>query len=593
MMYKLRSEYQLPAHHATLDHIRHSLEPAFHSQSVGAGKSINICFLAKHVIDKGGKCLVIARQGELIEQLSADYFDIGGKCSVYSASLNKKSTYYPCVMGTEGTIQRELDGVFKAQPYNVLLIDECHHIDWQDVMQNEPESQYGKIIKHFKTLNPKLRIIGYTGSPFRSSDSIKGDFWKEQLSDVGTYELVNLGYLVPPVFGFGDDDHQYDLSEFKKTDEHSDYSSKELQAMGRKVTKDLSKTEKIVEELIVRCESRLGVLITCASKKHCEQVAELLPVNSWGIITDSTSTKERRRILAAAKTGAIKYTLQIGCLTTGVNVPYWDCCVILRRIGSLTLLIQLVGRVLRTLKQNQVDDGIVKNDALILDYTDTFESMGDIFDHPITDMALAAKSKFDGATVECPKCSTPNSQYAVRCIGSDPQSDDDRCEHFFKSSMCFNCMTENAPTARNCRKCDAVMIDPSSALRNKAYTDADYKPVLSMTFEETKTGALRVVYALDSTYKKNGIEHQEFAKELLHPLDNDRYKKAIWYKFITAHIQGNNFRRAINQTRTIEGIIKNKACFDQPKEITHRVNEKGFSIINRKMFKSGREALTG
>jgi len=115
-MYELRPEYQAPAHHATLDHIRTSLEPAFHSQSVGAGKSINICFLAKHIIDKGGRCLVIARQGELIEQLAADYFEIGGKCSVYSASLNKKSTNNPCVMGTEGTIQREIDGDFKDKP---------------------------------------------------------------------------------------------------------------------------------------------------------------------------------------------------------------------------------------------------------------------------------------------------------------------------------------------------------------------------------------------------------------------------------------------------------------------------------------------
>lgn len=592
-MYSLRPEYQQPAHDATLTHIRQSKDPAFHSMSVGAGKSINICFLAKHVIDKGGNCLVIARQGELVEQLVEDYFAIGGKCSVYSASLNKKSTYYPCVMGTEGTIQRELSGAFAKKPFNVLLIDECHMVDWNDALTGEPESQYGKIIEHFRALNPNLRIIGYTGSPFRGVDSIKGDFWKQQLSDVGTYELVNMGYLVPPIFGFGDDAHSYDLSEFSKTDERADYSAKELQAMGRKVTKDISKTQLIVEELIARCEDRLGVLITCASKKHCEQVAEFLPAGSWGIITDSTSTKERRRILNAAKKGHIKYTLQIGCLTTGVNVPYWDVCVILRRIGSLTLLIQLVGRVLRTLKQEQIDDGISKKDALILDYTDTFESMGDIFDHPITDMATAAKSQFSGTPIECPKCQTQNSQFAVRCIGSDDSSEDGRCEHFFKSSMCFACGTENAPTAKTCRKCEAVMIDPSDQLRNKAYTDADYKKVLSMTFEETQTGALRVVFALDSVYQKNGRQMQEIAKQIFHPFDSDPFKKRLWRTFVNDHIQGRMFRNTIMQMRTLGEIKKARAYFDQPTEITHRRNEKGFSIINRKKFRSGREALTG
>lgn len=592
-MYKLRTEYQQPAHDETLKHMRESNEPAFHSMSVGAGKSINICFLAKHVVDVGGRVLVVARQGELIEQLVDDYFSMGGKCSVYSASLSKKSTYYPCVMGTEGTIQRELSGVFRDMKFNTLLIDECHMVDWNDALTNNPESQYGKIIKHFRTINPKMRIIGYTGSPFRGTDSIKGDFWQRQLSDVGTYELVNLGYLVPPIFGFADDTHSYDLSEFNKTDEHADYTAKELAAMGRAITKDKCKTQMIVDEVVVRCADRLGVLITCASKKHCEQVAEFLPVGSWGIITDSTSTKERRRILNAAKTGAIKYTLQIGCLTTGVNVPYWDCCVIMRRIGSLTLLIQLVGRVLRTLKQEQIDEGIKKDDALILDYTDTFESMGDIFDHPITDMATAAKAKFDGAPIACPKCESLNSQFAVRCIANDNTSDDGRCEHFFKSAMCFNCNTENAPTAKNCRKCEAVMIDPSSALRNKAYTDADYKPVLSMTFEATKTGALRVIYALDSTYTSNGIEKQEFARQILHPHDKESFKRQIWKKFIVDHIQGDTFRRAVFRMRTIDELIKAKAYFDIPTEITHRVNEKGFSIINRKKFRSGREALTG
>ena len=592
-MYKLREEYQLPAHKETINHCRNSLDPAFHSMSVGAGKSINICFFAKHCIDKGGKVLILARQGELIDQLVDDYFAIGGKCSVYSASLGKRSAYYPCVMGTEGTVQRELTGAFKDKKYNVLIIDECHTIDWNDVLTDNPESQYGKIIKHFKTLNPKLRIIGYTGSPFRGTDSIKGAFWRCQLSDVGTYELVNLGYLVPPIFGFADDTHQYDLSEFNKTDEHADYSAKEMAAMSRKVTKDISKTQLIVEELINRCADRLGVLITCASKKHCEQVAEFLPSGSWGIITDSTSTKERRQILSAAKSGEIKYTLQIGCLTTGVNVPYWDCCVILRRIGSLTLLIQLVGRVLRTLKQDQVDAGIIKNDALILDYTDTFESMGDIFDHPITDMAQTAKAKFSGTPIECPKCESLNSHFAVRCIADDKASDDGRCEHFFKSSMCFGCMTQNAPTAKNCRKCGAVMIDPSLALRNKAYTDANYKPVLSMTLEKTKTNALRVIYALDSIYSKNGVEHQEFAREILQPFDQEQFKKAKWRKFITDHIQGNSFRTTIYRLRSIDEIIKAKAYFDAPTELTHRVNEKGFSIINRKKFRSGREALTG
>lgn len=613
-MFKLR-DYQQAAHEATIAHCRKTNDPAIHDQSVGAGKTIEIAVDVKHVIDKGGRALVLARQGDLINQNSNCYFKIGGKCSVFSESLKKKSTYYPAIFGTEGSVCRALNYQFKDLKFDFIAIDECHEFPIEkiddcinaakkggDIYSSVDESgkklypQYAIIIAHFMIKNPKVRIIGYSGSAIRGNKEIIGDFWKAKLSEVGTYELISKGYLVPPVFGWGgDEDHLYNLGKFKPSDNElaSDFSSKEMAAMQRAILKDESKTSSIISEVIERTRDRLGVLITCAGKAHCKQVAKYLPVGTWAIVTDEVSTTKRTEILNMARKGEIKYVLQVNCLGQGVDVPRWCTLVILRKIGSLRYLIQLTGRVLRLLPDEEKLEHENKINGLVLDYTDTFESMGDIFDHPITDMALAAKSKFDGATIPCPKCNTPNSQYAVRCIGSDLQSDDDRCEHFFKSSMCFNCMTENAPTARNCRKCEAVLIDPNKALRNKAYTDADYKPVLSMTFEATKTNALRVVYALDSTYEKQGIKHQEFAKELLHPFDKDRYKKELWRKFINDHIQGNNFRRSIMRTRTLDGIMKAYAVFDQPIDITHRVNEKGFSIINRKKFRSGRESLTG
>jgi len=592
-MYELRPEYQIPAHLATIEHCKTSNEPAFHNMTVGAGKSINIAFMVKHITDKGGRVLVLARQGELIEQNSLDCWEIGCKNSVFSASLNKRSLYYPAVFGTEGTVQRALDNELKDVSFDAIFFDECHMLHWQDCLIEQPESQYGKIIKHFKSKNPKLRIVGYTGSPYRGTEPILNKFWKKQLSDVSTYELINLGYLVPPVFGFGDIDHAYDLSAFNKKSEHEDYSAKELAAMGRAITKDKTKTQVIIEEVINRTRNRLGVLITCASKKHCEQVAECLPEGTWGIITDSTSTKERMRILKDAKIGAIKYVMQIGCLTTGVNVPYWDCCVILRKIGSLTLLIQLTGRVLRTLKNEQIEQGLQKHDALILDYTDTFESMGDIFDNPLVATANSEKAKqLNRESIECPICSTNNSQFAIRCCGADSNSDDGRCEHFFTSVQCGKCFAENAPSSKSCRKCDAVLIDPNSALINKAYSDADYKPVNKMTLSSTKTGGLCVTYDLASVYIKNGVEYPEVAKEYFAPFKGVPYEKARWYKFIEQHIQGDKFRRMVYNFPTIESILNMRAMFDTPTEITHRINEKHFSIINRKKFRSGREELS-
>lgn len=598
-MLKLR-HYQQEAHDKTIAHCKESNEPAFHSQSVGAGKSLLLAFIAKHITDKKGRILIIARQGELTSQNSEEYKMIGGKCSIYSASLGMKSTFYPAVFGTEGTVSRALDTDFaynekepKKSPgfYHALAIDEAHMVDWQDVIKDEPTTQYGKIIKHLITINPQIRILGYTGSPFRNNCSILGDFWKKQLSDVSTYQLINEGFLVPPVFGFADDDHHYQgLDKYSPSDNASadDYSAKELAAMGREICKQKDTTALIMEEVIERTRNRLGVLITCASKKHCEQVAECLPLGSWGIVTDSTGSKERKRILDDAKSGKIKYVIQIGCLTTGVNVTRWDCLVFLRKIGSLVQLIQLAGRGLRILKDEQMAQGMEKHDCLMLDYTDTFEAMGKIFDDPIVQSAMAAKGEKEYEVQECPKCATENSEFAVRCRGADSSASDGRCEHYFKFTMCLACETENAPTARTCRNCDAILIDPNAALTRKAYTDADYKPVIKMRLELAKNGGIWVNYSLDSTYHKNGIEHPEIAREFFDPESKEQFKKSKWWKFISTHIQGSMFRRTFASMKP-DACIKNQSMLDVPTHITHRINDKGFSVINRKKFRSGRE----
>lgn len=597
-MYELR-DYQQKAHDATLAHMRETFktkkfEPAYVSASVGAGKTLLIAFLTQQIMSRpGNSVLVLARQGELIKQNAEDAREVGVKLSIFSASLNQKSTYYPVVFGTEGTVGRGLVKEFKDRTFTAILIDENHMVPWQDCLLDEPETQYGKILKHFNDnakrlgVNPPL-VIGYTGSPYRGSESIYGPYWKKQLTDISTYELINKGFLVPPVFGFGDEAHQYEsMAKFKAKggEGAQDFSTTELREMGKAVCKEQTKTQAIIEEVIQRSQNRGGVLITCASKKHCEQVSECLPENQWAIVTDSTGPKKRIEILDAAKEGKLKYVIQIGCLTTGVNIPIWDTCVILRKIGSLTLLIQLIGRVLRTLKPHQIEQGLVKNDALILDYTDAIESMGDIYDDPIVQQAMEQKgTKGEGTPQECPLCSTMNSEYAVRCIGQAQTSSDGRCEHYFMFNECGNCGAHNAPSAKTCRTCDAVMIDPNANLKNKAYTDADYKKVLSMSLTQTQKEGIWVCYKLDSTYMQNGIEFPEIAKEYFNPFSNKQWERATWRKFVIEHVESETWQRGIMAAKNFAQLKQNEMVLKAPTFITHRKNDKGFSIINRKKF---------
>ena len=112
----------------------------------------------------------------------------------------------------------------------------------------------------------------------------------------------------------------------------------------------------------------MGVLIFAATQRHTGQVAKALGMlgvseSDIGVIIDSTGDKERSSILERAKAGNCKYVINVGVLTTGVNVPRWDTLVFLRPICSLVLLIQAIGRVLRLLF-GEGAPGMVERDSL-------------------------------------------------------------------------------------------------------------------------------------------------------------------------------------------------------------------------------------
>tara|TARA_R110000823_G_scaffold42842_1_gene111864 strand:+ start:214 stop:621 length:408 start_codon:yes stop_codon:yes gene_type:complete len=133
------------------------------------------------------------------------------------------------------------------------------------------------------------------------------------------------------------------------------------------------------------------------------------------------------------------------------------------------------------------------------------------------------------------------------------------------------------------------MIDPAQKLKGKAYSDDDYKKVLSMEWSKGVKAGLWVKYYLDCIYTKQGIESQEVAKEYYDPFSKEHHHKVRWNNFLVAHINGESWRYQLNQKRSPEAIIHCKAMVSTPTHITHRVNEKGMSIIARKRFLSGKE----
>mgnify|MGYP003361663869 CR=1 FL=1 len=588
-------------------------KPSYVTASVGAGKTIMIAMIAARFQDMGWEGLVIARQGEIIEQDAEELWNLSVKNSLFSASLGRKSTAYPLIAGTEGTI---INGLFdeKDDAGNVkkqamlsdftpryILVDECHQVNWQDIVSDHPDTQYGVIMTE---LNRRCKakyghdviVIGYTGSPFRGTDSIKGPYWKHEIVNISTKYLVDLGYLVPTIFGMPDiDDLQYDLHEFESSgaDGVQDFTDAQLKQMEKEILEQGTLTQKIMLKVMELTKNRLGVLITCAGKKHCKEAAKYLPEGSYSIVTEDMGMKARRKALKDAATGRKKYTLQIGCLTTGVNIPYWDASVILRKIMSLTLLTQLLGRPMRLLKPDQIAAGLVKENHLCLDFTGTMFELGGLYEDPILEEAEAQRAKRSGQEVPCPKCATMNSPFARRCIGRDDSSPDGRCDWFFSFIRCGfdkhgirifddGCGEKNDPTARYCRCCDHVLRDPNAALNERAYTDQEWTDVQDFKVELTKDGeGILYRYRCVKADGKTG-----WANEVFYPFGGKpkHLRDMFKMKALLPHLEDKSLMKKMMDCQNAKTFMTYAGLIRAPKRITHRFNDKGRDIIHRKDF---------
>ena len=119
--------YQTEAKEAVIHRIRENSKKGVASRilvdaAAGAGKTIMMAIIARHVHERGGRVLQIARQPILAEQTYREFYDFSVPAGMYAAKFNKRQVYQVTV-GTEGTIVNGLADFNK--PVDLLLIDEC------------------------------------------------------------------------------------------------------------------------------------------------------------------------------------------------------------------------------------------------------------------------------------------------------------------------------------------------------------------------------------------------------------------------------------------------------------------------------------
>ena len=281
-----------------------------------------------------------------------------------------------------------------------VLVHNCH------LIAPEGDGMYRTFLADMKVINPHVRVIGLTATPFRLKGGLickPENILNEICYEAGLKEMIQQGYLSPLISRAG-------RAEANLANLHirgGEFISDEVAAA---MDNDALVTS-ACREIVDLTRDRKSVLIFTASVDHCKHVAEKIQAFSGkecAIVTGDTSPAERAEIIARFKGEFIpadlfgtpkpplKFLTNVNVLTCGFDAPNTDCVVMLRPTNSPGLLIQCAGRGTRLSPETG------KSSCLFLDYG------GNILRHGPLDMIKVKEPGSgkggDAPAKKCPQC---------------------------------------------------------------------------------------------------------------------------------------------------------------------------------------------
>lgn len=430
--------YQQAVIDKAINHCRSSNNPAVIDSCVSSGKTLMICYVTAHVVSKNGRVLNITHVKELIVDAIESYAghsDFG----ICAASLNKKEIHKQVTFASIQTLANQLK---KFEKVDLIQIDECHRVN-----DSNEKTAYIKVIKHFQKLNSKVRIVGWSGTPFRLNTGLlvgKKRLFKKIIATVYIKDLLKLGFVTKPITPHSTSE-SYDFSSLEI--KRGSYQEKDL----NNVTHDERLTKVIIDDVIEKCHDRKKVIIFASTLQHAREIQGYLPAGKSVYIDGSLNNTDRAHVLHQFHNNPnVQYLVNKDLLGTGYSFNEISAVVILRPTESLALLIQLIGRGLRLL--------LGKEDCLILDYAGNFDDINELLSNENI-KSIAPKNKKDmDECIICPDCGLFNGEYTRRC----------KCGFWFISKECPNCETKNDITARHCSQCETELVDPNAPLHELA-----------------------------------------------------------------------------------------------------------------------------
>lgn len=358
----------------------------------GTGKSVVIAGFAKSVYQAypTTKIMAITHVKELIEQNYKKFIELwpGAPAGIYSAGLKKKDTQQKMIFCGIGSV------VNKAHLFgfvDIVIVDEC------DLISPNDETMYQRLFAALRLINPKLKIVGFTATPWRLGSghlTEEGGVFTDvcfDITNVASFNrLIAEGYLCPVIP--------------KKTELLIDVDGVKLRG-GEFIESELQiavDREEITRSALTEAyqlrEERHHWLIFASGIEHAKHICDML--NDMGvsctIVHSKLSADERDKNILDFREGRVTAIVNNNVLTTGFDSPWVDLILSLRPTASSRLWVQMIGRGTRPYPG--------KTNCLVLDFARNAKRLG-----PINDPVIPNKRGQKGGEAPIKTCPVCNS----------------------------------------------------------------------------------------------------------------------------------------------------------------------------------------
>jgi DNA repair protein RadD len=377
------------------------------------GKTPIMATICKDAVTRwDGRVLILAHVKELLEQAADKLRQVCPEVrfGVYSAGLKRRDTTHPVIIaGIQSVYQRAEE----LGAFDLILIDESH------LIPADGEGMYRTFLADARAINPHVRVIGFTATPYRlDSGTICGPdkLLQAICYKVGVRELIVQGYLCPLVTKAGK--ARADTSGLHVRG--GEYIAGEVE--------DLMDQDALVRaacaEIALQTRDRQAVLIFASGINHGQHVVQVLKEQhgiECGFVSGETPDGERDRLIArfrqqewarqlqidfgANAAEPLKYLCNVNVLTTGFEAPNVDCVVLLRPTLSPGLYYQMVGRGFR------LHPG--KQNCLVLDFGGNVVRHGPVDGIKVKERTLGGNGQ--APAKECPECLSVVAAGYARC----------------------------------------------------------------------------------------------------------------------------------------------------------------------------------